>query len=339
MLTRDSRGDPFPCNRPDNYFFTTPALRLRMDLLQEYIRRNETPVLILGEAGVGKSTLLNQVVCRADHNWRIVRMPAVQSFSPDDVITFLNAELRLPTRVTPEEMLHAFDDWLNRLDTRGQIAVIVVDNADDLCDESLARLSTLREDMQSKNLCLLVTGEPDLRTRMSGFLGTPGSPAPIHGINIPSLDQREVASYIDMRLYHAGMEGRGPFSRTAIDDIARCSRGHPGQINAMANGLLSTEQKKAQWQRASQHIRRVMRHWLTLTVVTVTVALSAIGAPAGLRATANGGAVSTHPPGLLAARRNRRVESEAVQTSYPNKAARMLLVLRGFLPTMWRNGR
>ena len=138
MLTRDSRGDPFPCNRPDNYFFTTPALRLRMDLLQEYIRRNETPVLILGEAGVGKSTLLNQVVCRADHNWRIVRMPAVQSFSPDDVITFLNAELRLPAGVSTKKMLREFDSWLNRLAMRGQIAVVVVDNAHDLCDESLA---------------------------------------------------------------------------------------------------------------------------------------------------------------------------------------------------------
>lgn len=338
MLTRDSRRDPFPSNRPDNYFFTTPALRLRMDLVQEYIRRNETPVMILGESGVGKSTLLAQVICRADHNWRVVRMPAVQSFDPDDVITFLNAELRLPTRVATEKKLRAFDDWLNRLAMRGQVAVVVVDDAHDLCDESLAKLTNLRNDMQSKNLCLLVTGEPELRTRISGHLGTPGSPAPIHGINIPSLDQREVASYIDMRLYHAGMEGRGPFSRATVDDIARSSRGHPGQINAMANGLLSTERKKAQWQRASQRIRRVMRHWLTLSIVAVTVALGAIGAPAGMRAATSEGAVSTHPTGMLSSRRNRRIEREVTQSSYPNKAARVLMVLRGMLPGIWRNG-
>ena len=339
MLMRDSRRDPFPSDRPDNYFFTTPALRLRMDLVREYIRRNETPVLILGESGVGKSTLLNQVICRADHNWRIIRMPAVRSFDPDDVITFLNAELRLPTRVTTEKMLRALDDWLNRLAMRGQVAVVVVDNAHDLCDESLARLSTLREDMPSKNLCLLVTGEPELRTRMSAHLGTPGSPAPIHGINIPSLDQREVASYIDMRLYHAGMEGRGPFSRATVDDIARSSRGHPGQINALANGLLSSERKKAQWQRASQRIRRTMRHWLSLTVVAVTVALGAIGAPAGMRTATNEAAVSTHPTGLLSSRRNRRIEHEAAQPSYPSRAARALLALRGLLPGIWGNGR
>ena len=339
MQTRATQRDPFPSRRPDNYFFTTPALRLRMDLIQEYIRRNESPVLILGEAGVGKSTLLNQLVCRADHNWRVVRMPAVRTFSADDVTTFLNAELRLPTRVSPEKMLSEFDGWLNRLAVRGQIAVVVVDNAHDLCDESLARLCTLKEDMQSKNLCVLMTGEPDLRTRMNAQMGTTGSPTGIHAINIPSLDQREVASYIDMRLYHAGMEGRGPFSRATIDDIARCSRGHPGQINAMANGLLTTERKRMQWQRTSQRIRRVMRHWLTLTVVTATVSLSSIMAPGGVRVAAGEGAAAAHAPRLSVPRRNRRVESEAAQPSYPNRAARVLLVLRGILPRMWGNGR
>jgi type II secretory pathway predicted ATPase ExeA len=310
-----------------------------MDLVREYIRRNETPVLILGESGVGKSTLLNQVVCRADHNWRVVRMPAVHSFSADDIVTFLNAELRLPTRVSVEKMLSAFDGWLNRLAMRGQVAVVVVDDAHDLCDESLARLSTLREDMPSKNLCVLMTGEPDLRTRTSAHLGPPGSPAPIHAINIPSLDRHEVTSYIDMRLYHAGMEGRGPFSRATINDIARSSRGHPGRINALANNLLTTEGKRLHWQRASQRIRRIMRHWLTLTVVTATVALSAIVAPGGVRTAAGEGAAATHAPKLLVTRRNRRVENEPAQPSYPSRAARVLLVLRGILPRLWGNGR
>ena len=235
--------------------------------------------------------------------------------------------------------IEAVEEGAIRLTMRGQVAVVVVDNAHDLCDEGLARLSTLRDDLASKNLCVLMTGEPDLHTRTSAHLGPPGSPAPVHSINIPSLDRHEVASYIDMRLYHAGMEGRGPFSRATINDIARSSRGHPGQINALANDLLTSQGSRAQWQRASQRIRRVMRHWLTLTVVTVTVALSAIVAPGGVRMAAGEEATATHAPRLLAARRNRRVENEAAQPSYPSRAARVLLVLRGILPRLWRNGR
>ena len=119
MQIRATQRDPFPSQRLDNYFFTIPALRLRLDLVRQYIRRSETPVLILGESGAGKSTLLNQLVCRADHNWRVVRISAVPSFSASDVVTFLNAELRLPTRVPAEEMLRAFDGWRDRLAVRG----------------------------------------------------------------------------------------------------------------------------------------------------------------------------------------------------------------------------
>ncbi len=244
MQARATKKDPFPSQGLDNYFFATPALRLRLDVVQEHVCGHETPVLILGESGSGKSALLNELVCRADNNWRIVRIPAVPSFSANDVVTFLNAELRLPTRVSTEDMLREFDGWLDRLATRGQIAVVVVDNAHNLCDESLARLVTLKRELKATNLCVLMTGNLELRTRLSGAPGSTRSPMPVYAVSIPSLDQREVASYIDMRLYHAGVEGKGPFSRAAIDGISRDSRGHPGQINAMANDLLNGERKR-----------------------------------------------------------------------------------------------
>ncbi len=244
MQVGATNKNAFPNHGLDNYFFTTPALRLRLDIVREHIHRGEAPVLILGERGAGKSALLNQLVCRADNNWRIVRIPAVPSFSANDVVTFLNAELRLPTRVSSDEMLREFDAWLDRLATRGQMAVIVIDNAHDLCDEGLARLATLKRQLKATNLSVLMTGKPELRNRLNGVSRSARSPVPVFAISIPSLDQREVASYIDMRLYHAGVEGRGPFSRAAIDDISRDSRGYPGQINAMANDLLNGERKR-----------------------------------------------------------------------------------------------
>ncbi|GMQ75013.1 MAG: hypothetical protein BMS9Abin01_0256 [Gammaproteobacteria bacterium] len=125
MQTRATHREPFASRVLDDYFFATPALRLRLDLVQEHIRCGDTAVLILGESGAGKSTLLNQLVCRSDHNWRVVRLPAVPSFSAGDVITFLNAELRLPTRVsTVDQPSHGRRDrqgfprlsWTNKHD-------------------------------------------------------------------------------------------------------------------------------------------------------------------------------------------------------------------------------
>lgn len=259
MQMQTQQQEPFPTGKLDNYFFTTPALRLRLDLIQEYIRRGETPVLILGEPGAGKSAFLHRLVGRADHHWRAVRVPAVPSFSASEVITFLNAELRLPARQSADEMLRELDRWLDRIAVRGQIAVVVVDNAHQLNDDSLAHLTSLPQQLQSKNCRVLMAGESCLQTRINGLRENTRSSLPGHVIHIPSLDQREVASYIDMKLYHAGMEGRGPFNRTTVEDIARSSHGHPGRINAMANDLLNGDRKGLQWRRTSAHLQRIIR--------------------------------------------------------------------------------
>jgi len=338
MHTQIQQKNAFPSSGLDSYFFTTPALRLRLDLIQERICSGETPVLIVGESGAGKSTLLNQLVIRADHYWRVIRVPAVTSFSASEIITFLSAELRLPCQVSTEEMLRELDRWLDRLAVRGQIAVVVVDNAHELSDESLTTLATLPGQMQSQNLRVLLTGESSLRTRLSGLLGNSRSSIPIHVFDIPCLDQREVASYIDMRLYYAGLEGRGPFSRATIDDIARSARGHPGRINAMANELLNGERKGAQWRRASELLRRIMRHWLTLTVMAGSVAIASMVVP-GSGGMVSEGHAATYSPSAPLAKRNQRSIKKTEKPAHFDRTGRALLLLREILPGLWRNGR
>lgn len=265
MQDAPAQASPFPCRKPDGYFFTTPALRLRLDLIRDYVRRGGSPVLVLGESGAGKSALLNQLVRRADHNWRVVRIPAVPSFSAADVTRFLGAELRLPTRHGPEAILESLRASLERLAIRGQTVLVVVDDADDLDNDALGRLATLREAAGRRNLCVLMTGVPRLRPRLNTLLGPASTAGAIPTVSVPCLDRREVASYIDMRLYHAGIEGKGPFDRATIADIARGSGGHPGRINAMANEVLAGAVHGARLERVRHGIARAVREWLTPT--------------------------------------------------------------------------
>lgn len=259
MRIQLQQAETFIRRERDGYFFATPALRLRLDLAREYICCGETPVLVIGDTGAGKTAFLNQLLCRADHYWRSVRVPAVSSFSPSDVITFLNAELRLPVRASTDDMLGELDRWLERIAVRDQIAVVAVDDAHGLSDESLAQLVALPERSPSCNCRVLITGEPRLQARLKGLQGNSRCAEGGRIINIPSLDKHEVASYIDMKLYYAGMEGKGPFKRTVIDHIARNSHGHPGRINAIASDLLNGERRGLRWRRTSDQLQRIIR--------------------------------------------------------------------------------
>ena len=240
------------------YFYATPALSLRLDLVRDYVGRGMAPVLISGDRGAGKSAFLDQIVRRADSCWRLVRVPAVASLSATEVLTYLNNELRVPIGNSSESMIDELDRYLEKSAMRGRIAVIAVDDAHGLADASLARLVTLRDSLRSGNLRLLMTGLPALRSRLSGFLADARTPVRPHVVTIPSLDEREVANYIDMKLYYAGVDGRGIFSRRVIDDIAHSSRGFPGRIDAMTSALLSGDRGSLNRRWTANRIRQLV---------------------------------------------------------------------------------
>ena len=221
------------------YFYTTPALRLRLDLVREYVLDGMAPVLVSGDPGAGKSAFLDQIVRRADSCWRLVRVPAFASFSPSEVLSYLNTELRLPISDSSDSLIGELDQYLEKIAVRGRIAVIAIDDAHELADASLARLVTLSETLRSANFRLLMTGLPALRSRLTALLADMRASVRPHVVTIPSLSDREVANYIDMKLYHAGVDGRGIFSRRVIDDIAHVSHGFPGRIDTMTRALLS----------------------------------------------------------------------------------------------------
>ena len=123
-----------------------------------------------------------------------------------------------------------------------------------------------------------------------------------------------------------------------IDDIARSSRGYPGKINTIANSLLDGERRKLRWLRASQRVRQIMRHWLSLAVVAITIAIGAIAAPGNVRL-AGGGTAAAYASSLPAARRDRRDDNKTTERSVGGVATRAVIMLRAFLPRLWGNGR
>lgn len=258
MRISEQRSAGGPGTLGHEFFFTTPALRLRLDLVRDYVQADEAPVLVSGESGSGKSAFLDQIVCRADSCWRLVRIPAVASFTPFEIVSFINTELRLPVGDSMDRMIEELDEFLARVAMRGRIAVIVVDDAHRLAEDALVELVSLGRRLACGNLRLLMTALPELRCRLTALFAGTRAPMRPHVITIPSLDKREVASYIDMKLYHAGVDDWRPFSRSIIDDIAHGSRGHPGRIDAMTDEILSNDRGRANARWTPGCLRRLL---------------------------------------------------------------------------------
>ena len=125
---------------------------------------------------------------------------------------------------------------------QGHTVAALIDEAQNLSDEvleDLRLLSNLETDRE-KLLQIVLVGQPELEAR----LDQPGLRQLKQRVAVQCqlnpLKDEEVGPYIDSRLRVVGYEGKGPFHRDAVQQIALYSKGIPRLINIICDNALLT---------------------------------------------------------------------------------------------------
>jgi len=71
-----SPGDPFADDAENGFFFTPPALQQRFNLLHHLIQYSDLLLMVIGEQGAGKTTLMNRLIAEANEPWRVAVLEA-----------------------------------------------------------------------------------------------------------------------------------------------------------------------------------------------------------------------------------------------------------------------
>jgi len=198
-------------------------------------------ILLTGEVGTGKTTILNLFL-----EWlRRTEIPTSYVFNPRlDVKEFLDFVLgdfgiACDSGLKSQQLIH-LNRWLTRRYEENKTAVLVVDEAQNLDPEVLEeiRLLTNLETARGKLLQIVLAGQPELER----ILSQPELRQLRQRITLMSkthpLSRKQVERYINERLRIAGRTGGGLFSPDAIDYIHRCSRGVPRVINLVCDHAL-----------------------------------------------------------------------------------------------------
>lgn len=245
------------CRRPfedapdARFFYLNSAARAACDRLLSGLDARKGVVLLVGEPGTGKTTLLlrlEQALLAAGHPVVLHRC-ATTSF--DELLEACCDKLRVPetanNRMGRVRTLAAH--LLERLEA-GTTAVILVDDAQTLSDGTLEDLSRLTElEIEGRKLVQVVlAGRTELVSRLRGSNLSILQESAISYCELEPLDRGEVESYIRHRLQAA--EGWKPdvFSSEAIERIARYAQGSPRLVNricATAQQLAARESGSA----------------------------------------------------------------------------------------------
>ncbi len=237
------KENPFNVNPDPRYLFMTQNTQEALSCLTYGIQKRRGFILLSGEVGTGKTTLLNKLL-----SW-LQRYRVATSFifnpglEPTQFFEYMMADFGLsPESGQKSQMLWRLNKWLLERYRVGGTAVLIVDEAQNLSPEVLEeiRLLTNLETSTEKLLQIVLSGQPELEDKLSRpELRQLRQRITMRCKTLP-LTFEETAKYIETRLAVAGADSQPIFSPEAVEAIQGYSRGIPRVINLLCeHGLIS----------------------------------------------------------------------------------------------------
>jgi len=197
-------------------------------------------VVVTGEVGTGKTTILRWMMQRLDRTVLVAyifnpRLSVAEFYQ--HVATLLDIQ----KWETKSELLLELGRALESRHSRGLRTVLIIDEAQGLSPHVLEEIRLLSnfESDTAKQLQIVLTGQPELREVLNNpDLRQLKQRVALRCIikALPSVEETD--RYITSRLLVAGAERTDVFSPTAIDYIFRCSEGIPRNINNLCDNAM-----------------------------------------------------------------------------------------------------
>jgi general secretion pathway protein A len=235
------REQPFGVTPDPRFLYLSPAHREALASLDYGIESGRGFMALIAQPGMGKTTLLFQLLQKFGGTARTALLCQTQCNS-QEFLRFLHAELRsegdAQGAVRPHDGL---TEILLREALAGRRVIIVVDEAQNL---DLSVLETIRllsdlETPQAKLLQIVLAGQPQLADTLASqeLSKLRQRIALLKGLSPLSLG--ETRKYIEHRLHIAGYAGPPLFTPEALLAIAQCAEGIPRTINNLCFNALS----------------------------------------------------------------------------------------------------
>src|SRR5580704_6925846 len=230
------RESPFNVNPDPRYLFLTKQIQEALAGLTYGIQNRKGFILLTGEVGTGKTTLLNRLLDWL-HGQRVATAFIFNSqLSVNQLFDFIVAEFEIPCESREKsQILLRLNQWLLERYRAGETAVLIVDEAQNLSPDVLEeiRLLTNLETSTEKLLQIVLTGQPELEEKLKlPQLRQLRQRITLRCRTAP-LSLEETFGYIAERLRIAGATGEPIFSKEAIQTVHLYSRGIPRVVNLL----------------------------------------------------------------------------------------------------------
>jgi putative secretion ATPase (PEP-CTERM system associated) len=252
---------PFRITPDPRFLYLSEKHAEALDHLTYGITQGEGFMVISGDVGTGKTTVIRSLLERLDDSkikTAIILNPLMEI---DDLLRSILEDFGLsPTGKAKKNLIDQLNSFLLSLNREGGKAVVIIDESQNLAPdllEELRSLSNLETD-QEKLLQIVLVGQLELWNKLNRPNLRQLKQRISVNYRLEPLSLREMKEYISHRLSIAGLHGELAFSTRALRLVFKVSRGIPRLINLLCDRILLVLYLEQNMRVTPAHVRKAI---------------------------------------------------------------------------------
>lgn len=236
------RGRPFQLTPDPAFYFESLTHRKALSYLSYGLAQGEGFVVITGEVGSGKSTMVAHLMASIDRTRLTAAQVVTSKLGGEELIHVVAQAFGLSVEGHDKaSALGAIEGFLHDEARAGRRCLLVVDESQNLSFEALEELRMLSNFQLGSHPLLqtLLLGQPEFRQTL---LEHPGldqlRQRVIATHHLEAMEPNEVQPYVEHRMKCVGWQGNPTFDQRVFAELYTATGGVPRRINQIVNRLL-----------------------------------------------------------------------------------------------------
>lgn len=235
------RAKPFQLSPDPNFFYGSKGHKRAMSYLEYGLHQGEGFIVITGEVGAGKTTLVRHLFKKLQGENLVAAQLVSTQLDADDMLRMVAAAFGLPHEENNKAtLLKRLENFLVNCQNLGKRALLIVDEAQNLSPRAVEELRML-SNFQSQEKSLLqsfLLGQPEFRYTMASEGMQQLRQRVTASYHLGPMDQQETREYIEHRMRTVGWNHDPNFSNDAFAAVHEYAAGIPRKINTLCDRLL-----------------------------------------------------------------------------------------------------
>lgn len=235
-------GKPFQLTPDPAFYFPSGTHRKALSYLRYGLAQGEGFIVITGEVGAGKSTLVAHMIASVDPGQLTIGQVVTSKLGGEEIVHVVAQSFGLPVEGHDKaSALGAIESFLHEEARAGRRCLLVVDEAQNLAVEALEELRMFSNFQLGSHplLQILLLGQPEFRDTLQTHPGLEQLRQRVIATHhLAPMDAAEIEPYTLHRMKLVGWNGMPEFDAALFEELYAASGGIPRKLNQILNRLL-----------------------------------------------------------------------------------------------------